>query len=80
MTDTNPTNGADQALQDYLARIEALEAQIELSKEQLTDIYLDVKNDGFDVKAVKKMVKSRKIELVKDLDSGELYTSATGGQ
>jgi uncharacterized protein (UPF0335 family) len=79
MSDTN-TNGADQALQDYLTRIEALEAQIELAQDQIADIYKDVKLDGFDVKAVKKMVKSRKIELVKDIDSGELYESATGGQ
>jgi uncharacterized protein (UPF0335 family) len=74
------TNGADQALQDYLTRIEALEAQIELAQDQIAEIYADVKLDGFDPKAVKKMIKSRKIELVKDIDAGELYDSAAGGQ
>lgn len=74
------SNGADQALQDYLTRVEALEDQIDLAKEQLADIYADMKLDGFDVKAVKKMVKSRKIERVREIEPDELYESATGGR
>ena len=74
------SNNAAQALEDYLTRIEALEAIIETSKDQVAEIYADVKDDGFDVKAVKKMVKARLIEKVKEIDTDELYSSATGGQ
>lgn len=73
-------NDAAAALEDYLTRIERLEDAIDTAKNEIADIYADVKLDGFAVQAVKKMVRARKIDRVKEIDTDELYDSAAGGK
>lgn len=50
----------NKLLLDYIKRIENVNKDIEALKEDLKQIYSEVKNDGFDVKTVKAVIKLRK--------------------
>lgn len=50
----------NKLLLDYIKRIENVNKDIEVLKEDLKQIYSEVKNDGFDVKTVKAVIKLRK--------------------
>jgi uncharacterized protein (UPF0335 family) len=67
-------------LEQYLVRIEALEEQRRVAAEEVKEILADMKITGFDLKSVKKMLKARLIERVKEIDASELYDSALGGE
>jgi uncharacterized protein (UPF0335 family) len=71
-------NGADEALEQHLENIAAqrkiihqAEYQIAKAEIEIAEIYLDLKNDGFNVVAVKKMAHMRELMLLAGLKKGE---------
>jgi uncharacterized protein (UPF0335 family) len=46
----------------FIERIENIEAEIDVKKIDLKEVYSELKGEGFDTKAVRKIVRLRKLE------------------
>lgn len=84
MTD-NANSTADQALKNYIDRIERLEAEkAENAAEYAADIkevYEEAKGMGFNVKAIKSLIRERKVKAARDgatASDVELYKQSIG--
>jgi len=79
MSDLNSIN--TQELRQYIERIERVEEEMDAAKADRKDIYSEVKAVGYDTKAVRKIVRLRKMDKMKR-DEEELildtYKSALG--
>ena len=51
---------SQQVLNGYVKRIESITTQLDEFKEDVKDIYAEAKSEGFDVKALKEVIKRRK--------------------
>ncbi|MDX2050602.1 MAG: DUF2312 domain-containing protein [Rickettsiaceae bacterium] len=70
----------DQLIQ-YLQKIENMENEKQIILDQIKEIYTDAKNNGFDVKTMKHILKLRRIEKNKLAEIEaliELYRDAAG--
>lgn len=74
-------NSAKEYLQQFMARIERLEEEKKQVLEDIRELYLEAKAQGFDTKALRQIVRIRKIDKAK-LDEQEelvdLYKHALG--
>lgn len=74
----------DEALKSYIDRIEATEKQIDEYTQDRKDIYAEAKSKGYEVDALKEIVKERKLDGAKrdkakrKQDSIELYKMRLG--
>lgn len=60
---TNPTTLGDNAapqLKSYIERIEKLEEEKQAIADDIKDVFLEAKGNGFDVKAMKAIIRERK--------------------
>lgn len=79
MTNFGGRTGAD--LQNFVERIERLEHEKANISEDIKEVYLDVKSNGFDVKIVRYLVGLRKLTPDERAEKEELislYTQALG--
>lgn len=74
-------NSSKEYLQQFIARIERLEEEKKQVLEDIRELYLEAKAQGFDAKALRQIVRIRKIDRAK-LDEQEelidLYKHALG--
>lgn len=49
-------------LRQFIERIETIEAELDEKKSDRKDVYSELKGEGFDTKAVRKIVRLRKME------------------
>jgi uncharacterized protein (UPF0335 family) len=47
-------------LRQFISQIESLEGQKKEISEEITDIYNDIKNEGYDISVVKEIIRLRK--------------------
>lgn len=74
-------NVSGQRLKSYLDRIDRLEEEKKGIADDIKDIYAEAKGVGFDVKAIRQLVKLRKMDQNKRHEEEEileLYKSAVG--
>lgn len=75
-------DGAAQGrLKSFLERIERLEEDRAVVGQDLKEVYAELKGDGFDVKAMRRLVRARKKDPLKAQEEraiDELYASAVG--
>ncbi len=72
---------AGKRLLSFLQRVETLEEEKKALSEDLKEVYAEAKGTGFDVKAMRRLVKLRKMEPEKRREEDEileLYKSAIG--
>lgn len=78
----DPLNqAAQQQLQSMIERIERVNSEANKIKEQLKELYSEVKGTGFDTKIVRKLVAMRKKDRAKLQEERailELYAAAMG--
>lgn len=70
-----------ERLKSFVQRIEKLNEDKAAVAEDLKEVYAEAKGTGFDVKAIREIVKLRKIELEKRREQSEildLYKSVLG--
>jgi len=78
--ESNFTIAADQ-LKQYIARIERLEEDKAAVASDIKEVYAEAKSNGFDIKAIKQIIKLRKMdqsELSEQQALLETYMSALG--
>jgi uncharacterized protein (UPF0335 family) len=81
MGDIGHNSVAGNQLQSILDRVERLEAEKASLMEDMKYVYAEAKGNGFDTKAIKKLVALRKVDktkLAEDKAMLELYASALG--
>ena len=59
-TTTNQSSNVSQILKAYIERVERIEEDIKGLNDDKRDIYAEMKGNGFDVKALKVIVRERK--------------------
>lgn len=72
---------AQGQLKSIIERIERLEQEKSEIAEQIKEVFAEAKGNGFDVKAIRKVVRLRKIDRAKRLEEEavlDLYLSAIG--
>lgn len=72
---------AQGQLKSIIERVERLEIEKAEVSEQIKDVYLEAKGNGFDVKVLKRVVRLRKLDAAKrDEEESllDLYLSAVG--
>lgn len=64
MTDTNPTTGgiSQDVLRSFVERIERIEEEKRGLAEDIKNIYSEAKSSGFDGKALREIVRKRRLE------------------
>lgn len=80
MTDTSQTVAAGQ-LRAFIERIERLEEEKKTITDDIAEVYAELKGTGFDVKAVRKLIKLRKQDQAKREEEEailDMYLSALG--
>lgn len=74
-------NSSKEYLQQFMARVERLEEEKKQVLEDIKELYMEAKAQGFDTKALKQIVRIRKLDKAK-LDEQEelidLYKHALG--
>ena len=73
---------AQGKLKSLIERIERLEEDKAAVSNDLKEVYLEAKGEGFDVKIVRKVIRLRKQDKAKRLEEEaliDLYISAIGG-
>jgi Uncharacterized protein conserved in bacteria len=79
-TNTSQTIAAGQ-LRAFIERIERLEEEKKTVSDDIKDVYAECKGSGFDVKAVKQLVRLRKKDAAERQEEEailELYKAALG--
>lgn len=77
---SNPVSG--ERLRSFLSRIEKLEEDACAVREDIKDVYAEVKSVGFDVKIVRQIIRLRKMNPSDRREQEqllELYLSSIGG-
>lgn len=72
---------SSERLRSFVKRIEKLEEDKTSVAEDIRDVYAEAKSTGFDVKAIRQIVRLRKMEVEKRREQEEileLYKSALG--
>lgn len=80
VTDASQTIAAGQ-LRAFIERIERLEEEKKTIADDIKEVYAEMKGTGFDVKAVKAIIKLRKMDQAEREESDairELYMTALG--
>lgn len=80
VTDASQTIAAGQ-LRAFIERIERLEEEKKTISDDIKEVYAEMKGTGFDVKAVKAIIKLRKMDKAEREESDairELYMTALG--
>jgi uncharacterized protein (UPF0335 family) len=73
---------AQDRLQAYVRRVESVEDEIKALNEDKSAIYKEARNDGFDVKIVRKVIAARRMDADERREQGalfELYWDAVHG-
>jgi len=68
-------------LKSFIDRLERMNEEMEATKEDIKEIYAELKGTGFDVKTVRTLVKLRKMDAEKRQEAQqllELYKAAIG--
>lgn len=72
---------SSERLKSFILRIEKLEESRQSVVEDIKDVYLEIKSQGFDAKIVRQLVNLRKLEVEKRREAEELlelYKAALG--
>ena len=72
---------AHDRLKGFIERVENIEVEIKEGQEARKEVYAEAKGEGFDVKALKKVVRLRKIDKRRREEEEavvQLYLDATG--
>lgn len=80
-TATNIGGVAGERLKQYIERIERLEEEKSGIAEDIRDVYAQSKSAGYDIKAIRQVIKLRKMDRQKRQEQEEileLYKSAIG--
>lgn len=81
MTDDVLNQQAQGQIRSIIERVERLEAEKAEISEQIKEVFTEAKGNGFDVKALKKVIKLRKIDRAKRQEEDailDLYLVAVG--
>ncbi len=84
MTDTNPdvlTAAAQGRLRTIIERLERLDTDREAVMSDMKEVFAEAKGEGYDVKALRKVIRLRKIDRAKRQEEDailDLYMSAVG--
>lgn len=84
MTDANPdvlTAAAQGRLRTIIERLERLDSERDAVMTDMKDVYAEAKGEGYDVKALRKVIRLRKIDRAKRQEEEailDLYMSAIG--
>ena len=62
MAETEPERFAKDQLKAFIERIEKLEEEKKAITDDIRDVYAEAKGNGYDVKALRQIVKLRKLE------------------
>jgi len=76
------TAAAQGRLKSFIERIERLEEDKSVVSQDLKEVFLEAKGEGFDVKILRRVVRLRKQDKVKRQEEEalvDLYLSAIGG-
>ena len=76
------TNFAKDQLKSLVERIERLEAEKQTIADDIKEIYVEAKGNGFDAKIIRQVVRIRKMDPVQrqtDEELTDLYLSAVNG-
>lgn len=77
-----PINGdADDRLKSIIERVERLEVDKKACQEDIKEVYLEAKNDGYDTKVIRKVVALRKKDRTQrrtERDVLDTYMRAVG--
>lgn len=60
MTDTQNSSTAAAKLRSFIERVERIDEEIKGLNDDKRDIYAEVRSDGFDIKAVKEVIRLRR--------------------
>lgn len=74
---------AQKVLRDGIARIERLEEEKAEIAEQIKEVYTEIKGQGFDTKAIRRLVRARKRDRARAQEERqiiELYALALGDE
>jgi uncharacterized protein (UPF0335 family) len=74
-------NSSKDYLNQFMARIERLEEDKKNMLEDIKEVYAEAKSQGFDTKALKQIVRMRKVDTAKLIEQEEiidLYKHALG--
>lgn len=74
---------AQQALISFVERIERVREEIDVSNEDLKEIFAEAKGDGFDTAIIRKVIAIRRMDPSKRKEQAELidlYLHAIGGE
>lgn len=78
---TEQTNVAGERIKSFIERIERLSEEKQAIVDDIKDVYAEAKGTGFDTKAIREIVKLRKIDREKRQEQEEIlnmYLSAIG--
>lgn len=81
MTDDVLNQQAQGQIRSIIERVERLEAEKAEISEQIKEVFIEAKGNGFNVKALKKVIKLRKIDRAKRQEEDailDLYLVAVG--
>ena len=76
------TNFAKDALKSLVDRIERLEVEKRALADDIKEVYVEAKGNGFDAKIIRQVVRVRKMDPVQrqtDQELTDLYLSAVNG-
>jgi uncharacterized protein (UPF0335 family) len=84
MTEVNEaiTKQTQDRLKSFIDRIETVEAELQDHRDAKSEIYAELKGEGFDAKAVRKIISLRKKDKMKREQEEamvDLYVVAIGG-
>lgn len=80
-TQGHNTGVAAEELRQFVGRIERMEGEISAARLDLSEIYKEAKGRGYDVKALRRIIKTRKKDQAKLAEENavlEIYGSALG--
>lgn len=82
MTDIGHNSGvAAEELRQFIERIERIEDEISTGRLDLSEIYKEAKGRGYDTKALRRIVKTRKkdpVKLAEEFAVVQVYGAALG--
>jgi uncharacterized protein (UPF0335 family) len=77
----NVTKNANAQLKSIIERIEAMDQERKVISDDIRDVYTEAKGNGYDIKALRKIVAMRKMDNAKRLEAEtvlEIYMLALG--
>lgn len=81
MTDTGHNSGASDEIRAFVERIERMQDEISLHREDMKEIFSEAKGRGYDTKTLRRLVALRKKnpdQLAEEMAMLQMYGSALG--